>query len=427
MSSPYAKLRPEQELAVIQYLQICKSGSLLETPKPTDHPKISVIIPMFNEEKNITLLLRTIQNQTFKDFEIVCVDDHSTDCTLYILKTYQKEDPRITIIHNPLNRGVLYSRIFGALHSKGDYILYADADDAFCHNKAFENIYKEMKEKKTEIIHFQSCGGLYKGGLNFETPCLFFTFCPFTLEKIITQPELRDNYLARKRNITGSAYIFDKLYSRKLIEKIANKIGEPFWQQHLIFVDDFLFAFTAMREAESFCMINEMAYWHWIENSDSVTSNFFGIDGNNLKCPEKTNKKILDYILIKEKMFEMVENDPNACELMLGIVKDMEKEGYYDILPRSVHFERFLAIYKKFINWKYSTEDARKKAIEGVHKFLKKKIDLKTKYMELFTDDDEDSLIVERNTKVFEETKLKFFEENKKNKEVIKYEFSDVE
>ena len=427
MNSPYVKLRPEQEQAVIQYLQICKSGSLFEIPKHINNPKISVIIPMFNEEKNITLLLRSIQNQTFKDIEIVCVDDNSTDYTLYILKTYQKEDSRIKIVHNKKNRGVLYSRVFGALHSKGEYVLFADADDAFCHVKAFENIYKEMQEKKVDIIHFQSCGGLYKGGFGFDTPCLFFTFCPFTLNKIFKQPELRDNYLARKRNITGSAYIFDKLYSRKCIEKIANSIGEPFWQQHLIFVDDFLFAFTAMRVAESFCMINEMAYWHWIENSDSVTSNFFGIDGFNLKNPEKTNKKILDYILIKEKMFQMVENDPNACELMLGIVRDMEKEGYYDILPRSVHFERFVNIYKKFMNWKYCTKDARKKALEGVKKFIKKKIDVQYKYMELFTYDVQDSWIVEKNTKVFEETRLKFIEENKKNKEVKKYEFTDVE
>ena len=426
MTNPEEKLNQEKEHAITEWLQLCKLGCLFETPKPINNPKISIIIPIYNKEKNITLLLRSIQNQTFKEIEIVCVDDNSTDYTFQMLRFYQKEDRRIKIIHNEINRGVLYSRIYGALHSKGDYILFANAEDAFCDKNTFENIYKEMQNKKVDIIHFQSCGGLYKDGFNFETPKLLLRFCPFDLDKIITQPDLKNFYLTKKNNEKESENIFDKLFSRKCFEKMAKIISEPFWQLHLIYIDDFLFNIAAMKVAESYCMINELAYWHWIKN-DNVTNYFYGFDGFNLKNPEKDNKKILDYVLIKEKIFQLMENNSKACDLMLYIVRDMEKEECYDILPRSIYFERFLNIYKKFMNWKYCTKDARKKAYEGVQKFMKNKIDVQYKYMELFTPDVEDNWIVERNTKVFKETRLKFLEENEKNKEVIKYEFNDVE
>ena len=72
---------------------------------------ISIIIPMYNEEKNILKIIRSIQNQSLQEIEILCVNDNSNDNTLSILTKLQKVDPRITIINNKFNRGVLYNRI----------------------------------------------------------------------------------------------------------------------------------------------------------------------------------------------------------------------------------------------------------------------------------------------------------------------------
>ena len=70
---------------------------------------------MYNEEKNIKACIRSIQNQSLQEIEIVCVNDNSNDKTLSILKEMQKEDPRIEIITNKTNRGVIYNRIYGAM------------------------------------------------------------------------------------------------------------------------------------------------------------------------------------------------------------------------------------------------------------------------------------------------------------------------
>ena len=87
---------------------------------------------MYNEEKNALSAIRSIQNQNLQDIEIVCVNDNSNDNTLSILNKLKEEDPRITIISNKYNRGVIYNRIYGALQSKGEYVTYIDADDGLC-------------------------------------------------------------------------------------------------------------------------------------------------------------------------------------------------------------------------------------------------------------------------------------------------------
>ena len=74
-------------------------------------------------------MLRSIQNQYFKDIEIIFVDDFSTDNGIKLLKSFQKEDKRINIIRNKRNKGTLISRIIGIFKTKGDYIMVPDADD----------------------------------------------------------------------------------------------------------------------------------------------------------------------------------------------------------------------------------------------------------------------------------------------------------
>ena len=117
-----------------KYISTFRQGKLLPNRKfeLSENPKISVVISIYNEEKNILSAIRSIQNQNLQDIEIVCVNDHSNDTTLSILKKIKEEDPRITIITNRNKRGVIYNRIHGALESKGEYIAFINADDGLC-------------------------------------------------------------------------------------------------------------------------------------------------------------------------------------------------------------------------------------------------------------------------------------------------------
>ena len=92
-------------------------------------PKISFISPVFNKDKYIRPLITSIQHQYINEFEIIFIDDCSTDDSIKIINDFSIHDKRIKLIKNKENKGTLYSRVQGALHSKGEYIIFIDSDD----------------------------------------------------------------------------------------------------------------------------------------------------------------------------------------------------------------------------------------------------------------------------------------------------------
>lgn len=98
-------------------------------------PKISVIMPVYKAEKYIKKSIECILNQTYKDFELILIDDCGEDQSIRIAEKYQ--DPRIRIIYNEKNMGIAYSRNAGIRNSTGDYIALMDDDD-LCPNNRFD-------------------------------------------------------------------------------------------------------------------------------------------------------------------------------------------------------------------------------------------------------------------------------------------------
>ncbi len=92
-------------------------------------PKVSVVIPVYNAEKYIGEAIEGILNQTFKDFELILVNDCSTDNTLEIMQKYAKQDERIKILTNEKNLKVCKTANRGIKEARGEYIVKQDADD----------------------------------------------------------------------------------------------------------------------------------------------------------------------------------------------------------------------------------------------------------------------------------------------------------
>ena len=101
--------------------------------------EISVLIPSHNVEKYIRECLDSIVNQTFKEMEIICIDDGSTDSTLDILNEYALKDSRIRVYENKENKGVGYTRNYLLSLAKGKYIYFMDSDD-YLELDAFEKV-----------------------------------------------------------------------------------------------------------------------------------------------------------------------------------------------------------------------------------------------------------------------------------------------
>jgi len=114
-----------------------------------ESPEISVIIPVYNAEKTIAWTIDSILNQTFKNFELIIINDGSTDSTLDIIKKFK--DKRIKVF-NQKNQGAPRARNLGMKKSKGQYISFIDADDMWTNDK-LELQLKALKNSKAEVAY----------------------------------------------------------------------------------------------------------------------------------------------------------------------------------------------------------------------------------------------------------------------------------
>lgn len=112
-------------------------------------PKISIIVPVYNCEKYISNCINSILEQSFKDFELILVDDGSSDRSFEICESFAKKDNRVRAIHQP-NSGVSRARNRGMDEAKGEYIGFVDGDD--CVDKEmYERLYKNLAYNNADI------------------------------------------------------------------------------------------------------------------------------------------------------------------------------------------------------------------------------------------------------------------------------------
>lgn len=120
-------------------------------------PKISIIIPTYNSEKFIDKTIQSVINQTYKDWELIIVDDFSKDRTREILKEWQKKDERIHLIFLDKNSGgPALPKNIGIENAKGKYVAFLDHDDKWLQEK-LEKQYKLFEQSKNEKLGLVYC------------------------------------------------------------------------------------------------------------------------------------------------------------------------------------------------------------------------------------------------------------------------------
>ena len=135
---------------VLNYVFIDKNKKFY----PSENPKISVVISVYNGESFLKSAILSIQNQDFKDIEIVIVDDCSKDNSIKLIKNLMINEPRIVLFKNNENKGALFTKTKGILLSKGKYIMMLDEDDIFVQRDAFTILYNEAERNHLDLLEF---------------------------------------------------------------------------------------------------------------------------------------------------------------------------------------------------------------------------------------------------------------------------------
>lgn len=114
-------------------------------------PELSIIIPAYNCQDNITRMINSIKDQDYFDYELIIVNDHSTDDTVKIINKLSQSDKRIIIINQPTNGGASVARNTGISRAKGKYLMFLDADDTL-KKGALAKFVSTIKNNQTQLV-----------------------------------------------------------------------------------------------------------------------------------------------------------------------------------------------------------------------------------------------------------------------------------
>ena len=218
-------------------------------------PKISVILPVFNGEKYIKKAITSVLTQNFNDFELIIVNDGSTDSTLEIIQEFK--DSRIKLI-NQTNHGPGKSRNNALIESKGDYILFLDSDDWFIED-ALKIAYNEAVKFDTDLSFFQMLNYNDETGEIYEND--WFNLNNFD--------ESFENRVFKATDINNSIFdmsvgVCQKIYKREFLKNIDAKFPEG------IFFEDMPFFYYVFLKAERISIIKKQLYYRRKHN-ESIT------------------------------------------------------------------------------------------------------------------------------------------------------------
>lgn len=206
-------------------------------------PKISVIIPVYNAVQYLQECLLSISQQTFGDFEILAINDGSTDGSLEILQKYQQNEPRLKVFSQE-NKGVSAARNLGIEKAQDEYITFVDADD-WLHPETLERYTKIVDKENAEIIISQF---LTEKSSENQVELSFENLDRKKIEKIIFPKFI-------ETDIYNS--VCNKLYKAELIKKTNAKfpIG-------IKIAEDAQFNYQVFSQSQKISEINFKSYFY---------------------------------------------------------------------------------------------------------------------------------------------------------------------
>ncbi|MEF2918920.1 MAG: glycosyltransferase family 2 protein [Acutalibacteraceae bacterium] len=115
--------------------------------------KLSVIMPVYNVEKYLSTAIDSVLSQTYKNIEVILVDDGATDSSPAICEEYAKKDSRITVLHKE-NGGLSDARNYGVPYATGDYIIFFDSDDYFEDEYSLSYVAEKLENENSDVLIF---------------------------------------------------------------------------------------------------------------------------------------------------------------------------------------------------------------------------------------------------------------------------------
>lgn len=213
---------------------------------------ISIIIPIFNEEKYLDRCLHSVINQTYSNIEIIIIDDCSTDASRYIYQKFIDNEPRARVYRNDENIGLLKSRYKGIDRAKGEYIIFIDGDD-WIEPEAVERLNEAILKYEADMVQMR-----FRRRFGSVTSQYSETFDASICHRRITGEELYklSSYIGMRSIITPSCW--GKIYRSDILREARRVEFDQFWGE------DQILNINVMRSARAIAFIDYIGYnYRW--------------------------------------------------------------------------------------------------------------------------------------------------------------------
>lgn len=282
----------------------------------SDHPIISVIVPVYNVEAYIRKSLKSIMRQSLKNIEIILIDDGSEDGSYQICREEADEDGRICVLQTK-HKGVAAARNKGLEAAKGEYISFIDADDW-------------LEEDMLEYLHRH----LTAAGADIAT-CEFAKEYPNgkrTIQESHSSYEIQGNKVIDEINYNGefSPFLFNKLFRRKLLEGIH-------FHEGVSLGEDYSFVMEVMLRYPLIVRGGECKY-HYLQRPGSVSYQGYC----SRRDVYRNRKNYKDTCRMLEEYDDELKNGALAYYILqeMAVIISMVKSGSFNkMLMKSVQKE----------------------------------------------------------------------------------------
>lgn len=251
-----------------------------------NYGKVSVIVPVYNLENLVTRTIQSIQNQEYKNLEIILVDDGSDDNTLKIISKLQDTDSRIKVYHQ-VNSGVTVARLNGVRHSTGEWIGFVDGDDLIAPDM-YARLVENAIRYGADISH---CG--YQ-----------MVFSDHTDYYYNTSRVIRQTNRAGIIDLLSGEYIepglWNKLYKRSLFDELIHTEKMDVSIKNM---EDLLMNFYLFRQAEISIYEDFCPYYYIPRKGSAANSN---LNEHILQDPGKVYKHIEEELINDRELFLVI-------------------------------------------------------------------------------------------------------------------------
>ena len=294
----------EKKVNYTVYGKFCVEENLLESNKNKDIiPIISIITPSFNKSNVIMKSIRSIQNQSFKNIEIIIVDDCSPDNSSIHYNYLLETDPRIRIFTHLKNMGVWRSRLDGFLYSRGKYIIHFDIGDLYSDPFVLEDAYNLIEKYKLDSVKMMFT--LIYNYSEIENSTFPFIFNS-NYTKIVYEPQ---NIIKYNKEIFSSwGNIWTRLTRSSIITKGLSLLNSKILNFYKNLWEDLWWNRLIDEASYSFLIINRNAYLYY--------KDFNGEGDIKIETDVQKKKIIFEFIQFLYFDLKFLPNENNKNEII---------------------------------------------------------------------------------------------------------------